>query len=304
MWRDCKKTHSWSVAWWAGRSSSWRQLPTANATTTSRLMSDTFLKPLSTISAVRNPLAWWRMLPSDLTKPSPPRYSLSRMWRLTALGIVKMLEENVFQWLKMPMKTNISANVITQNSATALTAANTQTWCVTPRRMVQKAPQLLHYWRKWGHLPTLSWTQLAFTPDHASRARSPEAPAPVSPPSNATSKLHGGTWTKTTCGARAPQRRDVSGPRERRGRSYIAWNMELYSEDISKHYMSKASSNAKPFFNKVTFPMGKSLCRTLYSSISQRTSQSCLNHSQEHSKWVDADLAVLWVESRVGKKPA
>ena len=35
----------------------------------------------------------------------------------------------------------------------------------------------------------------------------------------------------------------------------------------------------------------------VYSSISQRTSQSCLNHSQEHSKWVDADLVVLWVES-------
>ena len=35
----------------------------------------------------------------------------------------------------------------------------------------------------------------------------------------------------------------------------------------------------------------------IYSSVSQRTSQSCLNHSQEPSKWVDADLAVLWVES-------
>ena len=30
--------------------------------------------------------------------------------------------------------------------------------------------------------------------------------------------------------------------------------------------MLKASSNIKSFFNKVTFSMGKSLCRTLYSS--------------------------------------
>ena len=89
-----------------GRSSSWRQLPAAIARKTSRLMSETFLKPFSTISAVRNQLAWWRMLPSDQTKPSPPRYSLSRMWRLTALSIVKILEENVFQWLKMPTYDN------------------------------------------------------------------------------------------------------------------------------------------------------------------------------------------------------
>ena len=45
-----------------------------------------------------------------------------------------MLKENVFQWLKMPMKTNISANVITQNSAPALTAANTHTWCIAPKK--------------------------------------------------------------------------------------------------------------------------------------------------------------------------
>ena len=29
----------------------------------------------------------------------------------------------------------------------------------------------------------------------------------------------------------------------------------------------------------------------------QRTSPLCLNHSQEPSEWVDADLEFLWVES-------
>ena len=33
------------------------------------------------------------------------------------------------------------------------------------------------------------------------------------------------------------------------------------------------------------------------SSCIQRTSQSCLNHSQEPCEWVDAGLGVLWVES-------
>ena len=33
------------------------------------------------------------------------------------------------------------------------------------------------------------------------------------------------------------------------------------------------------------------------SSFTQRTSQSCLNHSQEPCEWVDADLGILWVES-------
>ena len=32
-------------------------------------------------------------------------------------------------------------------------------------------------------------------------------------------------------------------------------------------------------------------------SFTQRTSQSCLNHSQHPCEWVDADLGVLWVES-------
>ena len=200
-----------------GRSSSWRQLPTANATKTSWLMWETFLKLLSTICAVRDQLAWWRMLPSDQTKPSPPRYSLSRMWRLITLDIVKMLEENVSQLLKMPMKTKILTNVIAQDSAPAPTTANTQTWCVAPKRMVHRASKLLHYRRKWGHLRNLSWTQWTFPPDQSSRVRSPEASTPVSPFSNATSKLHGGTWTRTPCGARAPQRRGVSRPREGRG---------------------------------------------------------------------------------------
>ena len=38
----------------------------------------------------------------------------------------------------------------------------------------------------------------------------------------------------------------------------------------------------------------------IYSRVSQRTSQLCLNHSQdlqEPSKWVNVDLAVLWVEA-------
>ena len=33
------------------------------------------------------------------------------------------------------------------------------------------------------------------------------------------------------------------------------------------------------------------------SSFTQRTSQSCLNHSQGSCEWVDADFGVLWVES-------
>ena len=54
------------------------------------------------------------------------------------------------------MKTNILTNVITQNSASALAVANTQTWYVAPRHLVQRASQLLHYRRKWGHIRTLS----------------------------------------------------------------------------------------------------------------------------------------------------
>ena len=34
------------------------------------------------------------------------------------------------------------------------------------------------------------------------------------------------------------------------------------------------------------------------SSFTQRTSQSCLDQSQEPCEWVDADLGVLWVESQ------
>ena len=33
------------------------------------------------------------------------------------------------------------------------------------------------------------------------------------------------------------------------------------------------------------------------SSFTHRTSQLCLNHSQEPCEWVDADLGVLWIES-------
>ena len=33
------------------------------------------------------------------------------------------------------------------------------------------------------------------------------------------------------------------------------------------------------------------------SNFTHRTSKSCLNHSQEPCRWVDANLGVLWVES-------
>ena len=50
-------------------------------------------------------------------------------------------------------KNTYTTNIFTaQDSAPALTAANTQTWCVAPRRMVQTASQLLHFRKKCGHL--------------------------------------------------------------------------------------------------------------------------------------------------------
>ena len=80
---------------------------------------------------------------SDETKPS--QVFTEPNVKANSAGYRENAGKNVFQWLKMPMKTNISANVITQNSAPALTAANTQTWCIAPILLVQRASQLLHY---------------------------------------------------------------------------------------------------------------------------------------------------------------
>ena len=52
-----------------------------------------------------------------------------------------------------------------------------------------------------------------------------------------------------------------------------------------------AESRIGPKFRQPTFN-----CNTC-SSFTQRTSQSCLNHSQEPCEWVNADLGVLLVES-------
>ena len=52
-----------------------------------------------------------------------------------------------------------------------------------------------------------------------------------------------------------------------------------------------AQSRTGPKFGHSTFNCN--IC----SSFTQRTSQLCLNYSQEPCEWVDADLGVLWIES-------
>ena len=52
-----------------------------------------------------------------------------------------------------------------------------------------------------------------------------------------------------------------------------------------------AESRTGPKFGHPTFNCN--IC----SSFTQRTPQSCLNHSQERCEWVDVDLGILWVES-------
>ena len=164
--------------------------------------------------------ARWHMLQSDQTEPSPPRYSLSRMWRLTVLGIVKMQEENVSQWIQKYLYNQYlhqrhrpgQCAGVPQPLTRRLSVSHPDVWC--RQHLSSFFPEEI--WPPFNL--KLNPVNVSWFPSHqSSRARSPETLTPVLPPSVATSKLHGGTWTRTPCGARATQRQGVSSPWEGRG---------------------------------------------------------------------------------------
>ena len=65
---------------------------------------------------------------------------------------------------------------------------------------------------------------------------------------------------------------------------------------VSREYITGAFHNRPTTHDTLKFGHPTFNCN-ICSSFTQRTSQLCLNHSQEPCEWVDADLGVLWIES-------